>query len=250
MFSFPSKIRLISILLILSKSCLKAETTESTSPFASEETYGDIQFEELPGRDLTYPITYVLFYQSVGLGLLSTLDEETNNFQAFSFDNFRDGFRQAPSKDDDKFIWNFVLHPLWGSETYLRARSQKFTQFESFLFSTASSVVWEYGMENFVQAPSRQDLILTSGLGYFLGEFRYRTKQSLLEKEGKRYRMAEVLIDPLQIFTEKIGRMLGQDWREPAYTKGRYTRSTMTLNIAPVITDNNIGFALNGRLEF
>ena len=177
---------------------------------------------EIPGgdgsdRNLTYPATYVFTRQLAGLGLLTAADKEDTGFGSFSFDNFKEGFRRAPEWDNDEWYWNFVGHPLWGSETFLRARSQNFTFFESFLFSTAASVVWEYGMENWASHPSQQDLLFTSTIGSLIGELRYLILNSLAPFDTPKAKTLRYLVDPLQTTTRIVGGWLGFDWEEPAW---------------------------------
>ncbi|MCB1237536.1 MAG: DUF3943 domain-containing protein [Verrucomicrobiae bacterium] len=169
-------------------------------------------------RDLTYPITYVLSKQAIGLGVLVAMDQETTHFGTFSGETFKDGFRSGPKWDDDEWYWNYIAHPLWGSETYLRARSQNFTFFESFLFSTASSVVWEYGMENWASHPSQQDLMFTSTIGSLIGEVRFQILKDLAGKDDPKSKALRFAVDPLQGTTKFIGeKIFHADWEEPAF---------------------------------
>lgn len=169
-------------------------------------------------RDLAYPIAYVFTRQLCGLAILNEMDREKTGFGSFGSENFKEGFRRGPEWDDDEWYWNYVAHPLWGSETFLRARAQNFTFFESFLFSTASSVVWEYGMENWASHPSQQDLLITSTVGSLIGELRF---QILMDLKGRNDRTAKLLrfgVDPLQSSTKFFGeKVLGLDWSEPAF---------------------------------
>lgn len=202
-------------------------------------------------RSLAYPIKYVLFYQTVGLGILNSLDRETTEWEAFSFDNFVDGFESGPEQDGNSAFFNWFLHPLWGSETYLRARSQRYEWWESFLFSTASSVVWEYGMENFVTHPSTPDLLITSTFGSVLGEVRYRLKSDWVGSDDERYRMLAIAIDPIQTVTEMVGDALGYDWREPAYREARAAQQTAFLDISPTVSSKgDIGLAMRYEVQF
>lgn len=190
-----------------------------SEPLDAESAKAAIEISGWDGedRDLTYPITYVFTRQLVGLGVLTTMDKETTLFDSFSFDTFKDGFRSAPTWDDDEWYWNYVAHPLWGSETFLRARSQNFTFFESFLFSTASSVVWEYGMENWTSHPSQQDLMFTSTIGSLIGEIRYKVLKKLAPFDTRKAKTLRFLVDPLQCSTRFVGGWFGFDWEEPAW---------------------------------
>jgi hypothetical protein len=168
---------------------------------------------------LAYPAAYTFTYQMIGYGFLTHLDRKKTNFNASSFDNFLDGFRDGPHFDDDEWQWNYVAHPLWGSETYLRARGQGFDPIESFLFSAGASFVWEFGIESWSARPSIQDLVITPVAGMLLGELRFRLKRQLIERGDYQSAIWLVLIDPIQYATEWIGEKFGRDWSEPAFRK-------------------------------
>jgi hypothetical protein len=132
----------------------------------------DIRKEEKP--DFRCPFLYSLSGMAVGFGLLYGTDSFDSDP---SVENFKRAFTEAPVWDDDSVVMNFVLHPLWGSETYLRAREAHFGIPGSIAFSMGMSVTWEYLIESWADQPSIQDLIFTTGLGWPLGELRYRLKQ-------------------------------------------------------------------------
>lgn len=206
---------------------------------------------------LGYPAAYVLAWQALGFGLISSLDRDATNFESPSFENFLDGFRDGPACDDDEWQWNYVAHPLWGSETYLRARGQGFDPLASFLFSAGASVVWEFGMESWSQRPSTQDLIVTPVAGMLLGELRFRWKRELLERDDFAAALLLVLLDPLQWFTEALGRACGHDWSEPAFRRIDPSRPLPDLapQRAPVACqlatiDRRPGVMVRWRLEF
>lgn len=126
----------------------------------------------------------------MGLGLAGLVAFDLHDSEP-SFDNFASALRSpAPRPDDDGPVFNYVLHPLWGSETYLRARNADYSPADSFAFSMGASVAWEYLIESWTEHPSRQDLVYTTGLGWMLGEARYR----LLRTAGPHQRK---LLDPL-----------------------------------------------------
>jgi hypothetical protein len=86
--------------------------------------------------------------------------------------------------DNDQFSVNQFLHPYSGSIYYGLARSAGLNFWESFLYSTAGSFLWEMGGET--TPPSINDMIATSIGGTFLGEPFFRMASLLLETdEGK-----------------------------------------------------------------
>ncbi len=120
------------------------------------------------------PIVYSLGLMGVGIaGLVATHEADDDP----SYSNFKSAFENGPKRDDDGVVYNFILHPLWGSETYLRAREANMNILESIGFSFGASITWEYFIESWTQHPSSQDLLYTTGIGWMLGELRYRIKQ-------------------------------------------------------------------------
>jgi hypothetical protein len=219
--SFSKRIILPICLAAISLVPATAEEAASASYLDDELFDKAVTVREPAGgrdRDLTYPIAYVFTRQVCGLVILNEMDREKTGFGSFGIDNFKEGFRRGPEWDNDEWYWNYLGHPLWGSETFLRARAQNFTFFESFLFSTASSVIWEFGMENWASHPSQQDLLITSTVGSLIGEVRY---QILMELKGKNDTGSKLLrfgVDPLQSSTKFFGeKVLGLDWSEPAF---------------------------------
>jgi hypothetical protein len=123
-----------------------------------------------------------------------------------SFDNFKDAWRSGPEPDDDSAVYNLVLHPLWGSETYLRAREANMGIAGSFGFSLGASITWEYLFESWTEHPSRQDLVLTTGIGWLIGELRFRLKQVIDED-------VHWLIDPIDEGLEYVGIFVDDQYR-------------------------------------
>jgi hypothetical protein len=140
------------------------------------------------------PIVRTVSMMAVGLAGLHALGETDSDP---SLDNFQSAFRSGPEPDDDSDFYNLVLHPVWGSETYLRAREANMGMWGSVGFSMGSSITWEYLFESWTEHPSQQDLIYTTGLGWMLGEFRYRLKL----KTGKK---AHWWIDPIDMTLEHM----------------------------------------------
>jgi hypothetical protein len=145
--------------------------------------------------------------QVMGLGIAGLVAFDLHDSDP-SFDNFASALESpAPRPDDDGPVFNYLLHPLWGSETYLRARSADFSPADSFAFSMGASVTWEYLIESWTEHPSSQDLVYTTGLGWMLGEARYRLLQSADPRRQK-------LLDPLHTALQHVSietTLLSQD---------------------------------------
>jgi len=86
--------------------------------------------------------------------------------------------------DNDQYRVNQFLHPYGGSIYYGLARSTGLNFWESFLYSTAGSFLWEIAGET--TSPSINDMITTPIGGTFLGEPFFRMANLLLESsEGR-----------------------------------------------------------------
>lgn len=152
---------------------------------------GELQFDSR--ADWEAPVEYSAQVMGLGIGGLVAFDLHDADP---SYRNFLQALQSpAPRPDDDGPVFNYVLHPLWGSETYLRARNADFSPAGSFAFSMGASVTWEYLIESWTEHPSRQDLVYTTGLGWMLGEARYRLLQGA---DGKRAFMLDPLYATLQ----------------------------------------------------
>jgi hypothetical protein len=86
--------------------------------------------------------------------------------------------------DNDQFSVNQFLHPYSGSIYYGLARSTGLNFWESFLYSSAGSYLWEMGGET--TDPSINDMIATPIGGSFMGEPFFRMASLLLETEDGR----------------------------------------------------------------
>lgn len=86
--------------------------------------------------------------------------------------------------DNDQFSVNQFLHPYGGSVYYGLARSAGLSFWESWLYSSAGSFVWEMAGET--TSPSINDMIATPIGGTLLGEPLFRMANLLLETDDGR----------------------------------------------------------------
>jgi hypothetical protein len=128
--------------------------------------------------EIAKPLVYSLSLMTLALPVIGLVDD----YGGPSLDKFTSAFQSRPRWDRDAAFINYALHPLWGSETYLRAREANWGVFGSIGFSMGMSVTWEYLMESWLTHPSTQDLIFTTGIGWVIGELRYQLKQRASEQ--------------------------------------------------------------------
>jgi hypothetical protein len=115
-------------------------------------------------------------------------------------DHLLDAYRTPPVWDHDPWVWNYVIHPVAGAYAYDAERNHGESPLRSFLFSTGTSVAWEYGFEAWIEHPSKQDLLITSTTGSILGELSYRATRRMAENGfNPLEKIALVLINPVWI---------------------------------------------------
>jgi len=132
--------------------------------------------------------------------------------------NFTRAFTAPPVwNDGDPWTTNYVLHPLMGSLLYTAARRSNYGPVGSFLFSTAASTFWEYGIESWFEQPSWPDLLVTSTSGALIGEVRWWARQRLLSggRPGFWGQLGLVFADPIAeaqlLFQSIAGRKAARD---------------------------------------
>ncbi len=113
-----------------------------------------------------------------GMVVLTLLPKEITKWEDDYIDDAKDNLISAwtrpPVWDKDDWVINYIGHPYAGSIYYNAIRSQDATIFESFMFSTVQSAIWEYVIEGIAEQPSIQDLIVTPVAGAIIGEFTHK----------------------------------------------------------------------------
>ena len=144
--------------------------------------------------------TWATGFGVVAFGVIWVLPEDISMWprEDRELDHLLDSFRSPPVWDNDPWYWNYAIHPVLGAWSYLAERNYGHSAWRGFLFSTATSLGWEYGVEAWVEHPSAQDLIITSTVGSVLGEMSYRaTKRMARDGFGRWERVALAVINPV-----------------------------------------------------
>jgi hypothetical protein len=143
-----------------------------------------LNWETGAGRSYFLPIAEIPVY----LLLLNQYDRhftEPKDVYRTTGDTFRQHLTDSKwVLDKDQFSVNQFLHPYGGSIYYGLARSAGLNFWESFLYSSAGSFLWEMGGEK--TDPSVNDMIATPIGGSFMGEPFFRMASLLLETEDGR----------------------------------------------------------------
>lgn len=131
-----------------------------------------------------YTVQNSLGFAVVGVAsfaVLWVLPEEISKWprEDRKLNHLLESYSSPPVWDRDPWFWNYVVHPVFGAYTYLAERNYDESPLRSFLFSTGTSVAWEYGFEAWIEHPSAQDLLVTSTTGSLLGELSHQATRRL-----------------------------------------------------------------------
>jgi hypothetical protein len=118
------------------------------------------------------------------------------------FEGLKGNFREGPRFDNDRTYWNYVFHPIEGSEFYLVGRNRGLTWWQGLTYSFLMSGTFEYFIESAYERASWQDLWITPITGAAIGELRWQAKKALEDdKTGKPVgtlkKVLYVVLDPL-----------------------------------------------------
>jgi len=136
------------------------------------------------------------------VALLSLLPKDFTSWNKPNFYGLKRTFSQGPSFDYDNFFFNYIAHPIDGSEFFLIARNRKLTFWESFAYAAAVSSFFEFFIESAYEGASWQDLWITPVSGTVIGELRWQAKKSLEnprtgKPSGTANKILYVIIDPV-----------------------------------------------------
>lgn len=88
--------------------------------------------------------------------------------QKGSWRKWKDNFGEL-TFDKDEPAWNWMVHPLSGSQLYLFYRANGYTKVQSLGLATVSSTLFEFTVETYTEPASVQDLYQTPVFGTIFG---------------------------------------------------------------------------------
>lgn len=120
----------------------------------------------------------------------------------YTLENFRRTFTLPPIWDHDSISWNYGVHPVMGSFSYLAYRNRRGHWAEAFAGAAINSAIYEYIIAGGTQRPSINDMIVTPVLGSLLGEGIYQLKKLMLRDHRLNLfeKIALTVTDPFEVF--------------------------------------------------
>ena len=148
--------------------------------------------------------------EAICMGALILMPKEVTKWQSgwmkSAERNVVHAFSSLPVWDHDNWQFNYVGHPIAGCLYYNAVRSQNATRWQSFLFATAQSCIWEYIIEGTAEQPSIQDLIVTPVAGSILGESIHMATMAM-RKNGFRFfeKIFVLVFNPMFVINNGFG---------------------------------------------
>jgi len=133
---------------------------------------------------------------------LYLLKEDFDWQQAIRWDIYKRTFTEPPKLDSDHWSWNYEVHPLMGSVSYLSYRNRQASIFESVAGSALNSVIYEYLIAGGTQRPSWNDMLVTTTLGSLAGEGFYQLKKWMIKDKYLHWfeKVILTITDPVEVF--------------------------------------------------
>ncbi|MHB8797754.1 MAG: DUF3943 domain-containing protein [Thermoanaerobaculia bacterium] len=160
---------------------------ETSRPRDPREPLRGVRNATAPHRKRLLRSSAILTGTAIASGaILALLPREETNWEEGAFDhgfsNLGRAWTSLPVWDRDEAFHDWFGHPYAGAFYYNMMRSQGATVGQSFAYSAAQSVVWEYVLEAAAEQPSIQDLISTPFIGAVVGELFHRWSVAILRR--------------------------------------------------------------------
>ena len=125
-----------------------------------------------------------------------------NLSQIYTLKTYKRTFTLPPVWDNDSISWNYGVHPIMGSFSYLAYRNKGAYWAEAFAGAAINSAIYEYFIAGGTQQPSINDLIVTPILGSILGEGIYQIKKMFLRDKHLTFieKIVITITDPFEVF--------------------------------------------------
>ncbi len=186
---FKYWIRLIVIVFALLR---QTESAQAETAFAYDEKNYESS-ERILHLGVVYGVSwalYPLFQPEVMMGEKGSWHDYRQNIGRTVF-------------DQDEPFWNWIVHPISGSQLFLFYRAMGYTRTDSFAMTFVSSALFEYTIEIYSEPASYQDLYQTPVLGSVFGYGIELLSTDLLNRPSKIAQFFGRVINPLSYIVNR-----------------------------------------------
>ena len=136
-----------------------------------------------------------------------------------SFKKYRDNFGDLVFDRDEPF-WNWIVHPISGSQLFLYYRANGYTRIDSLGLTFISSALFEFTIEAYTEPASIQDLYQTPVIGSLLGVGIENLSLYLLNTGNLMGRVFGHILNPSTLFPFFEGRLNVSPYYDGKDTQG------------------------------
>ncbi len=127
------------------------------------------------------------------------ITQPTTFFEEGKWSAYKDNFGRLVWDKDEPF-WNWMMHPISGSQLYLFYRAHGHTRWNSVGLTFISQALWEFTVETYTEPASFEDNYVTSVWGPILGYGLENLSMHLLNRGTPVAKFFGHLINPSTLF--------------------------------------------------
>jgi len=159
---------LLLVLVLFSPSLLKAKEMAVAQKTEAKTTL--YKYADRTDHTVSETTSHLGFLYAFSWGLYYVTQPDTISDNGSS-QNYKKNFGKTVLYDRDRSVWNWMVHPFSGSQTYLYYRAAGYKRPEAFKLTFLQSALFEYTAEILTEPASFEDLFNTPVLGSTLGVF-------------------------------------------------------------------------------
>lgn len=144
----------------------------------------------------------ILWPSTIGSHLYMYVRENDTDWSSIvTRNNYKRTFTLPPVWDRDSISWNYGVHPIMGTFSYLSWRNKRAHWAVAIAGTAVNSAIYEYLIAGGTQRPSYNDMIVTPLLGSLAGEGFYQLKKRLLRDKHLNFieKVALTITDPFEV---------------------------------------------------
>ena len=200
---FPIFLLILQLIMANTVHAIERDEDQSFNPYLPSEAlsypdsqvlYGYRDRDHSLGESLTHVAgLYALTWLMYPFVMPSTFENEG------SFSRYKENFGRVVWDKDEPF-WNWMIHPISGSQLYLFYRANGYHRWRAVGMTFISQALWEFTVEVYTEPTSFQDNYITTVWGSILGFGLENFSMKLLNHGSKTAKFFGHLLNPSTLF--------------------------------------------------
>ena len=173
---------------------------EQSGPKQYRYTYIDREHslgEDIAHLGILYPLGWIGYY----------ITQKSTFNNVGSWETYKDNFGRLVF-DKDEPLWNWLVHPMSGSQMYLYFRANGYSRLAALRMTAIEGAIFEFTTEIWTEKASVQDLYQTPIFGSLLGLVVETSSMALLNSDNSALKIIGHIINPATLFWFYEGKVL------------------------------------------